>query len=721
MTKTIKIRESLYLNIDSIKNEINSNEIKKEVPKNFYMILDVSYSMSWVLKDLKEDLKKKLREIMKDGDTLTLSRFSSEGGQYEYFTVGFRKALDSDFDLFDKKLNEKIVPLGSTCFSEVLWDLPKIVDQVNSNYQWDNIVFFLTDGEPCVSNYKKEIDSIFSNLSKINVDSFVFVWYTNYYNRELLSEMTEKVNGQFIHASEFSDYSIETNKVFENFSNKYIILEKETPKNLINDLIYSIDWDILMNHKIEWEKTKFIVDKEKKSIEICYFTNKTDNEVIKKKDITENEEKYLYWMILQLSKINKRLLASEILSYLWDVKLIDIYQNSLTTIELANFDNEVKLAVLNKENRFVEWKKADYLPSPNKFCLIELFELLEKNKSKFDYSKMESYNSTTANREIKNKEVKFERDWSPSIFTTNWNQEELNLSIKCKIDWKINIENVEWYKDVFPKEVETYQFRNYSVISDWKLNMNKFPVIVDEDTFNELKKKWVISQKEEFNESISIDLTKLPIINRKIAEKSQSFKEIAEKQTDLEIIKAKLKVINSFLPNKKDIYSYSQNSDEKDLINSMTIDEINEYRNLLSKIWIVSYWYSPSKEKLTDNEESKDYRIARTFKISVKWFSSLPKIEELDKKKDTLPVIIMKQFKEEVENNSREVNLKLRDQLENEKDELVKEIRSICFAIILWRTKFENENSEYFESIETKYWINWEVTMKFSQINVRMK
>lgn len=709
---SIKIRDSLFLNIESIKN---TNEIEtKAMNKNFYMILDVSYSMSWVLNDLKEDLKMKLRDIMKDWDTLTLARFSSEGGQYEYFTVWFRKALDSDFNLFDSKLDEKVKPLWSTCFSEVLKDLPKIVEQVQNMYQWENIVCFLTDGEPCVSNYQKEIDEIFKNLNVIKVDSFNFIWYTNHYDRNLLSKMTKAVDGQFIHASEFKDYSFETNKVFENFSNKYLLTSIKLPENLLDYTIFSIDDDYIFNQKRESNEVKLFVNKSKEEVTFSYFTNKPNFEVTAKKDLSETEEQYLFASILQLSKTDERLTASEILSYLWDVYLIDIYNNSLTTIELAHFDNEVKNAILNKDKRYIECKKANYLPSPNKFCLLQLFKLLEDSKAKFNYSKLTEYNKTTVTREDQNKEVKFEKDNEPSIFSVNWNQKELNLSIKCKMNGKIDISKVEWYKNSYMKEIETFIFRNYSVISDGKLNMKKLPLVVEESLFNELKKKNVISKNEVFNEEIEIDLTKLPIVNKEISNKSQSFKEIAEKQTQLEIVKAKLKVVNHLLPSKKEIWVSDSNK--------WPVKFSKDFIDFITEIWITSYGYSPKKETLTQEEENKDYRIARTFEISLKWFSKLPKVEELDlAKKETLPVKIMREFLKEVEWNSEAVNIEIRDNLEKEKELLVEEIREICFSIVLSRTMFDSENNEFTEEVETEYWINAIANLKFSKKNVRMK
>lgn len=712
MKKSIKIRDSLYLNIDSFK--IDKNNEKKESSKNFYMILDVSYSMSWVLNQLKEDLKNKLRNIMKDGDTLTLARFSSENWEYEYFTVWFRKALDSDFNLFDKKLDEKVKPLWSTCFSEVLNDLPSIVKQVNDTYQWDNIVCFLTDGEPCVSNYQKELENIFKNLEKIEVDSFVFVWYTSYYNRELLSEMTEKVQGNFIHAQEFKDYSFETNKVFENFSNKYVIIEvnkSESSKNLVH---FTIDEDIVLNQKVEWNNVKMFVNKEKDEVNLAYFSNKNDFEVIHKNDLNDLLIQYLYASVLQLSKNWKRLDALEILSYLWDKYLLDIYDNSLTTIELAYFDKEVEKAVFDVDSRFIEWKEMNYLPNPNKFCIVELFDLLKERKAKFYLNWLESYNKTTAEyKKLEDNLSKFIKNDEAHYFDINWNQEELNLSIKCKINWYVDLSNVE--EDIsklnIPEKYYSFIFRNYSIISDWKLNIEKLPIQIDEDTFNELKKKNVISKKEEFNDKfIYIELTKLPIINKKISSKEYQFSDIANKQFKLEEIKAKLKVINSLLPTKKDEFSWKAKF--------VLSQEASEF---LSKIWITSYWYSPKVERVKLDEEWKDYRIARTVRISVKWFSSLPKVDVIKDKNDSksLPIKIMFEFYELIKNNNVEENRKIQESLEKEKDQLIKEIREICFSIILWRTMFKTD-SQFSEEIETEYWINSQVTFKFSKVNVRM-
>lgn len=707
--QTIKIKDNWYLNTEilSVKQEKSK---AKETSKNYFMILDVSWSMSGVISQMREDLKNKLKSIMKNGDTITLARFSSEGGQYEYFTIGFRKAVDSDFDLFDKKIDEKIHCLGATCFSEVLSEFPKVVKQVNDTYIGTNIAFFLTDGEPCVSNYKKEKEDIFTNLANIKgqVDNFTFIGYTNYYNRNLLSEMTETVNGNFIHSSEFSDYVADTNKVFQNFSNNYLIYEKETPSNTKFDTIFSIEEDFVINQRNEEGKMKLYVNKHKDEFSYSYFTTKpTSDFVLIKEDVLENPKllKNIYASVLQLNKTNKRLEAMEILLWLGDVHLLDIYNNALTTAELAYFDMCVEKAVFDETERFKEGRKANYLPSPNKFCLVELFELFEQENVVVNVEKLKkNYNKTTLSMKTENNWEKFipSSDYS-KINSVVWNSEEINMNLQFKIEGIVDLskrkENLE--KLNIPRKYHSYNFKNYSIVSDGILNTKSLFVKISEDLFKKLQNLGSISKKVEYAEEVEIDLTQLPIINKKVSRENLSSKFIAETQVELEIVKAKLKVVNSFLPTKKEEFE-----------NASKFMLSEEASNILKEIGITAYGYSPKRVSETSETEEKDYRVARTFEVKVKGFSSLPKVTDLTSKSSSASAfVIMKNFLIENEKNTLEDWKKLKEELEKEKAKLTALIRRICFAVILGRTQFEEDKVEV-DGNEVKIQVSFEFGLK---------
>jgi len=73
-TKSIKIAANLALNIveTSVNREVTETE---NVSKNYFMISDNSYSMSSMITTLKANLKDKIRNTIKDWDTITLARF----------------------------------------------------------------------------------------------------------------------------------------------------------------------------------------------------------------------------------------------------------------------------------------------------------------------------------------------------------------------------------------------------------------------------------------------------------------------------------------------------------------------------------------------------------------------------------------------------------------------------------------------------------------------
>jgi len=80
---------------------------------------------------------------------------------------------------------------------------------------------FLTDGYPVTSKNSSEEEKdtmIALEIIKDLVASSAFIGYGNYYNRDLMAKMAEITSGTLIHADQFSDYIISTNKIMEKLS-----------------------------------------------------------------------------------------------------------------------------------------------------------------------------------------------------------------------------------------------------------------------------------------------------------------------------------------------------------------------------------------------------------------------------------------------------------------------------------------------------------------------
>lgn len=714
--KTIKLSNSLNLNIvtETIKKESVKDEAKST---NFYFVWDNSGSMYSVIKQLRADLNNKSRNVIKTWDTITLAAFSSEGWDYKYFTVWFRKALEADFDTIEKLINQNFTASNLTCFSEVLNELPSIVDKVNAQYPGNNAFIFCTDGYPVTSNNKEEERKTLEALEVIKdkVDATVLVWYWDYYNRNLMSKMAEVVSWSLIHADEFKDFTISTDKFMETLSGSVKKIEVKTPTQIERSLVYSVENNTITNHKVLDNNTvSLFVDENASEITYAYFSKQAANEVLGKNDLLKADEylTYLYSAVYALFKRMMKTEALELLVYLGDVYLIDKLNNALTNTENAIFEIELLQAVVNSEDsRFKEWRKADYLPSMNKFCLVELLDTLNSDEEAkfYPYNTAFKYRKTTQTYENKDKTYKFEADKTQWVAIRDlvWNEEQINLSIRVQINWTIDLSvlNNDFEKFNLPKTYRTFQWKNYSIVSDGNLNVKVLPVSMSQATFEKLQKVYVISKKETYEENkvYEIDLTKMPLVNKRMASQEFDAKEIAALAYEVEQISAKLKVVKTYTANKK------EQSAEK--FAAALWEEASKF---LADIGITTSWYQPAKQAV--EKETEDYRIARTFSLKVAWWSTLPSMNELNKriaewKALNAPQTVMKKELDTMEaaksDTKVDVEALARKTIKSYEEALFparSKIQQARFAVILGRTKFKN--LEEWENPSVTLWLN---------------
>ena len=178
---------------------------------NHMFLIDRSGSMSAVLPKLGDDLVARLKELP-NGDSVSFGWFSGEG-DYHFVIKGFKISEGNDFKILEDIIRRNLSPRGCTCFSEILFDVNQVIEDL---LPFGNLfsLFFFTDGYPVVSNYTQEIINIQKAIEKVSgkISTALLVGYGEYYNRELLSQMSEWFGGSMVHNSELKDlrYHIES-------------------------------------------------------------------------------------------------------------------------------------------------------------------------------------------------------------------------------------------------------------------------------------------------------------------------------------------------------------------------------------------------------------------------------------------------------------------------------------------------------------------------------
>jgi uncharacterized membrane protein len=95
-----------------------------------------------------------------------------------------------------------------------------------------------------------------------------------------------------------------------------------------------------------------------------------------------------------------------------------------------------------------------------------------------------------------------------------------------------------------PEMIDTFITRNYTIVKDGIVNVKELPVKINSELYDDLKNK--IDLPEYNDKFISIDLTKIPLINRKMV-KTLSAKEYFNDNIQLLLLKAKQKVYKYYL------------------------------------------------------------------------------------------------------------------------------------------------------------------------------
>lgn len=653
----------------------------KEGNRNHLWIYDRSGSMHYLLKSLGDDMVR-LSKLLKKDDTLTLSWFSGEGS-FRTILKGFLITKDNDFSKIEQIVRANISSLGTTCFSEVLHDTVTTIQELKVTFPENTFVLsFFTDGYPVVSNYKKEIESITKALSSLQADigEALFIGYGDYYNRELLSEMTELVGGTLVHSETLDDYD----------KSMTILIKSGRASRKI-----SVDFDedvILVFGKSSGQivvypmrgKKAMVADSES---EIFAVTKK------KPKVSKENLES-MYAAAYALASKGQIDEALEWLGRIGDKYLIDRLYNAFTTSEIGEVTNEIHNATFDESKRFLDGQKSNYVPKADAFCLLEAIDELIADKNAYFYPSHKDWDYKRIGAEKKTKDgyEKFNRDAEIKCAFDNltMSNDRLNLSILTRINGYIMLPN-DCKSLSLEKHLDCYQWRNYTLVKDGILNVRKLPCSMSKETFQSLRAGGLIAKKKTWkeNEIYTLDLKRIPIINRVIADGNDSARVLANLVMKDNHLAAEMKILK-----------YFHNELTPDAIKATVFSDQfsdDQMKYLLGHGVRADGSYSPP----TEGEESNDYYIATTFELKPAGWSSLPKVSDvLSKPKLNAPGQVMKTFYDEHKPQTElkdvasvsKIERKI-EEVKNEQKKIRSKIQRAKFAVVLGKRWFKEFNN----------------------------
>jgi hypothetical protein len=592
------------------------------------------------LPKMRQQLKNRISEIVKPEDTITIIAFSSPTVCYvlkEMAKVNTPKQLSE----LQAAIDRYLVPNGWTDFVPPIKATEKLI---NSNqgepFNW----IFLSDGGHNEGPFSDVVNALAGLQGKLTNSTIIEYGY--YADSARLSEMASLLGGTKILAEDFDAYV----PTFESAIQGTVVTPMievdvtEMEESLRYPQFIYINPNTKSVHVVSPKGGSLLIPS---WVDTLISISKKVIGTNQKSDVKADVELY-YAAAYVMADTLKYDTVESILASLGDIKFIDMYQDAFGKQKLFAFQGAILGAIFTKKLR----GKIDpnYSPADTSYCVIDFFNDLTSGNNQikvidpaFAYKRIgsksvdkvvltESEKKKLASAktkkdldkvmaEAKERTVEMEmvnKGYPVSDFT--WNEERANLSALMKIDVILTLPK----NTLGLSKVQSFVFRNYTIIKDGILNINSLPVILDEATFKLLQtKNVVISDVEVLNDGTYeciIDISALPVVNRKRV-RSSKMKKMTKLALQLNDYKFQLKYLGYL---KKELGI----SDVTTGTGTGTGFTAEQWTYLESLGITSKNGYSPKKEL----DKSEDFYMALTLNSNFKGFSSIPAIEAIDKK-----------------------------------------------------------------------------------------
>lgn len=562
----IKFNDTFFLTLKDL-DKVSQKKKPAQLPTNFIFVIDVSGSMSGELDQIRKQLKNKLPNLVKEGDTVTIIWFSGKNDSGILKEDVEIKSLTNLQDL-NTAIDRFLKPIGLTAFHKPLVLAGEAIQRIKKKRS-DSIfsLIFLTDGYNNDCSWNDVIKSLKSLESDLAASTFVEYGY--YADTKKISEMAELIGGEKVEAERFDEYDVifeaKVQKTYT--SSKKVLID--APKHRKFEFAFTIsDANEIVFYSINNEQVLVPENTER----VLFFTNKAQPGVTIKYDDNNDPSvtRLMYSSLYVLSDKLQNDYVDDIFKVLGDKHLYNVFVNAYGKQKLINFKNLVKECIADDKKRFVSGRVQNLVVDENAYCVMNLIDDLTKDDTvliypghdEFNYKRIgakkvqkngqlsESQKEKIANAssveeikaiadELEGSDLKFEyNDYNKGYNISNlvWSSDRANLSVNMVFDGYINLP-----KNKFGlTKIDTVIFRNYTLIKDGILNVTKLPLTCSDATLRKLTGIEGLTFLIDKNIWI-VDFSNLPIVNKKMV-KTISAKLLAEKEYGLITLKALEKV-----------------------------------------------------------------------------------------------------------------------------------------------------------------------------------
>lgn len=667
-------------------------------PTNHVVVIDCSGSMSGDLPKLREQLKKKIPHLLAAKDTLSVLWFSGRG---EFGTLLEAEPLASlkDLQRTNELIDRWLRPVGLTGFKEPLEEVTRLVERVRKSKDAPFSLFFMTDG--CDNQWSKQEVLEAVTKASGSLASATFVEYGYYADRALLSQMAERAGGDLIFAEDFPRYEAKLEGSLALSRPSWPRVNVKVKGEVVGGFVFALsspDEKTLLTFGIQEGVAQVPADIQ----EVWFLSPTLQGKEESLQVVTPSNlfpaAHALYATLSLFATRCKPDIIYPVLKKLGDVRFIDMFQNCFGKQRYTEFQEEAKEAVFLSTRRFAEGYNPSRVPPDDAFCILDLLRILESDENNallfdhpdFSYSRigrarldasshltveesaqLEKLTEALKNERNAKKVAQLTKDiaaltdgkkdaltFTPfptpagfPILDLTWNEDRPNISVLVRKKGSVDLSRIlpaEFKKtrdpspasagapvpEVFP----TFIFRNYAIVKDGLVNVDKLPARITLKTFELLKARGGLPNGATTGHAnVVFDLRKLPVLNRKMVGawkggKGLSATEFFTTLFRLTQARAEQKVWNSLVKeagiereSKGFAYLYGA-----------------EAAKWLQDHGLTDYGGFAPKMTLA---ESTDFYLGKELKTSIKGYSTLPSLkdarEKLAKGKPNGPTLLM--------------------------------------------------------------------------------
>lgn len=582
-------------------------------PVDHVVVIDISGSMYHDLPNLRAQLKNKLASLVKERDTVSIIWFSGRG-QCGVLVEGLAVRTVTDLSELHRSIDRFLQPQGLTGFKEPLQSALAVFERLGKkNPGHACSLFFMTDGYDNQWS-DSEILAVCGQLAA-RVDNAVIVEYGWHCNRELLTEMAATLGGKLIFSQDLQSYQVNfESELSRGIGGKRIAVKLGATASAGYAYVLK---DGAVTSVVPDAAGVVMVPQDTQAV--AYFTTGAAKPqgYDSRKGFAGDE---LLWsaLVAAAQRMDTETVF-EVLRALGDVNLAEIFTNCFSKEDYNLFQVFALDAATNRDKRFAGGYDPNAVPREDAYSVLHLLADLaaDENCLLYPYHPDFKYERIGAASKQREEGVSFkiaDRSAGYPLQDLVWTEDRPNVSVRVRVPGFAVLPADR--PAPLPVEVDSYIYRNYTIVRDGIVHTRVLPVSMSQATFANLQAQGLLAGESWApGKVLSLSFPRLPVINRQMV-RGVTAADTFAKVLELAQLKGTQKVFNDLLtkvaPKESKVFQARYGDTATAWLAERGVTDYNGFN-------------PPS-----DTVKTGDFYVAKELKIAAKGLSSLPKVADVE-------------------------------------------------------------------------------------------